>query len=338
MKKRAGAAWGAVGLVLAGLAGCVGSVAPEGAGDPIAVRLERDVRALSEGFGPRNAMDRDNLNASGAWVMERLGAMGYRTWREDVPVREGSAFNVVAERTGATNPDEIVVIGAHYDTEIDTPGADDNASGVAVMLELARRFAPGGDRQPGRTLRFIAFTNEEGSNSYGNMMGSRVSAEVSREQGESVVAMLSLEMLGYFSDEPGSQTYPFPTDSPLAQGLNLPDAGNFVAVVGRLADAELVERLGSSMSEAGSIGVAPVALPPVVRDIWRSDNGNYWRSGYSAVMVTDTSNFRNPNYHKATDTPETLDFDRMAGVVEALEAGIRELTTDRPEEPGSGSD
>lgn len=338
MKKRAGVAWCAVGLVLAGLAGCVGSVPPEGAGDSLPRRLERDVRKLSDGFGARNAMDRANLNASGEWVIERLEAMGYRTSREDVPVREGSAFNVVAERTGTTNPDEIVVIGAHYDTELDTPGADDNASGVAVMLELARRFAPGGDLEPGRTLRFIAFTNEEGANSYGSIMGSRVSAELSREQGERVVAMLSLEMLGYFSDEPGSQTYPFPTDSPIAQGLNLPDAGNFVAVVGRLADAELVNRLGSSMSAVGSIPVAPLALPPMVRDIWRSDNGNYWRSGYPAVMVTDTSNFRNPNYHKATDTPETLDFDRMAGVVEALEAGIRELAEDRPEEPGSGSD
>lgn len=338
MKMRGRGACCVAGLILAGLVGCVGSVAPEGAGDSLPVRLERDVRALSEGFGPRNAMDRNNLNASGEWVIERLEAMGYSTRREDVPVREGSAFNVVAERTGTTNPDEIVVIGAHYDTEIETPGADDNASGVAVMLELAQRFAPSADRQPGRTLRFIAFTNEEGSNSYGSIMGSRVSAELSRERGERVVAMLSLEMLGYFSDEPGSQSYPFPTDSPLTQGLNLPDAGNFVAVVGRLGDKELVDRLGSAMVGAGSIPVTPVALPPVVRDIWRSDNGNYWRSGYPAVMVTDTSNFRNPHYHKATDTAETLDFERMAGVVEALDAGIRALAEAPRAVQGSGSD
>jgi hypothetical protein len=153
-------------------------------------------------------------------------------------------------------------------------------------------------------------------------MGSRVSAERSREEGEAVVAMLSLEMLGYFSDEPGSQDYPFPKDSPMAQGLNLPDRGDFVAVVGRFADAELVERLGSAMAGAGTIPVSPVALPPVVRDMWRSDNGNYWVSGFPAVMVTDTSNFRNPHYHLPTDTVETLDFARMAGVVEALEAGV----------------
>jgi Zn-dependent M28 family amino/carboxypeptidase len=283
------------------------------------------VRVLAEGFGERSRRDRDNLNASGEWVMERLGSMGYRVWREDVPVREGSAFNVIAEQRGLSKPDEIVVIGAHYDTEIDTPGADDNASGVAVMLELARRFA-GVDTA--RTLRFIAFTNEESSNSRGNVMGSRVSAEMSRERDEAIVAMLSLEMLGYFSDEPGSQTYPFPTDSPLAAGLNLPDTGNFVAVVGRWADAELVERLGSAMAGAGSIPVSPVALPPVVRDMWRSDNGNYWVSGYPAVMVTDTSNFRNPHYHQPTDTVETLDFERMAGAVEALEAGVWALVAE----------
>ena len=316
-----------VGLAVAGLAGCVGPGAQGLAGDGLAGtvegRLERDVRVLAEGFGERSTRDRDNLNAAGAWVMERLGAAGYRVWREDSPVRDGTAFNVIAEKVGTTKPDEIVVIGAHYDTEVDTPGADDNASGVAVMLELARRFA-GVDTA--RTLRFVAFTNEEGSNSRGNVMGSRVSAEGSRARGENVVAMLSLEMLGYFSDEPGSQSYPFPPDSPIARGLNLPDRGDFVAVVGRFADAGLVERLGSAMAGAGSIPVTPVALPPVLRDIWRSDNGNYWVSGFPAVMVTDTSNFRNPHYHMPTDTVETLDFGRMAGVAEALEAGVWALT------------
>lgn len=323
MRMRAPLTWCWVGLAAGVLGGCAGGTAQGVESRGVAVslegRLEADVRMLAEGFGERSARDRGNLNASGAWVMQRLGAMGYRVWREDVPVRAGSAFNVIAERRGTTRPDEIVVIGAHYDTEIDTPGADDNASGVAVMLELARRFA-GVDTA--RTVRFVGFTNEEGSNSRGNVMGSRLSAEGSRERGEVIVAMLSLEMLGYFSDEPGSQTYPFPTDSPLVRGMNLPDAGNFVAVVGRLADGQLVERLGSAMVGAGSIAVAPVALPPVMRDMWRSDNGNYWVSGYPAVMVTDTSNFRNPHYHMPTDTVETLDFGRMAGVVEALEAGV----------------
>jgi Zn-dependent M28 family amino/carboxypeptidase len=173
-----------------------------------------------------------------------------------------------------------------------------------------------------RTIRFVGFTNEEGSNSRGNVMGSRVSAEGSRERGETIVAMLSLEMLGYASDEAGSQRYPFPTDSPLAQGMNLPDTGDFIAVVGRTGDAKLVQRLGSAMQAAGTAKVVPVALPAVLRDIWRSDNGNYWVSGFTAVMVTDTSNFRNPHYHTPQDTVETLDFGFMAGVVDALEAGI----------------
>lgn len=282
-------------------------------------RLEGDVRALSEGFGERSRADRGNLNAAGAWVMERLGAMGYRVWREETPVREGTAFNVIAEKRGVRAPDEIVVIGAHYDTEVGTPGADDNASGVAGMLELARRFA---GVETGRTIRFVAFTNEEGSNSRGNVMGSRVSAEGSRERGERVVAMLSLEMLGYADSTPGSQGYPFDRESAIGRSMNLPEAGDFIAVVGRTTDAELVERLGSAMAGAGTVPVVPVALPPVIPDIYRSDHANYWISGYPAVMVTDTSNFRNPHYHKATDVVGTLDFGFMAGVVDALEVGV----------------
>lgn len=310
----------AIWAVLAGLlGGCVGA-SPEGAlRGSASGRLEGDVRTLSEGFGERSVRDRGNLNAAGAWVMQELGAMGYRVWREASPVREGTAFNVIAEKRGARWPEEIVVIGAHYDTEVGTPGADDNASGVAGMLELARRFAR---VDTGRTVRFVAFTNEEGSNSRGNVMGSRVSAEGSRERGERVVAMLSLEMLGYADSTPGSQGYPFERDSVIGRSLNLPDRGDFIAVVGRTADAELVERLGSAMVGAGTVRVVPAALPPLVRDMYRSDHANYWVSGYSAVMVTDTSNFRNPHYHKATDVAGTLDFGFMAGVVDALEAGV----------------
>lgn len=336
MKKRDWCVVWGVGLVVVGLGGCAGGraqvVESEGVGVGAAARalsteerLERDVRALAEGFGERSMRDRGNLNAAGAWVEGRLVGMGYSVSREDSPVREGTAFNVIAERRGVVFPDEIVVIGAHYDTEVNTPGADDNASGVAGMLELARRLA-GVDTA--RTVRFIAFTNEEGSNSRGNVMGSRVSAEGSRERGERIVAMLSLEMLGYASHEPGSQRYPFPPESPFARGLNLPDRGDFIAVVGRTGDAELVQRLGSAMSGAGTVPVVPVALPAVLRDIWRSDNGNYWLSGFTAVMVTDTSNFRNPHYHLPTDTVETLDFGFMAGVVDALEAGIWALLED----------
>lgn len=320
---------------MVGLAGCVGAgaqgveTAGVGGGEAaelsLEARLEADVRVLSEGFGERSARDRGNLNAAGGWVEQRLAGMGdewYRVWREEVPVREGSAFNVIAERRGVGMEgaaDEIVVIGAHYDTEVNTPGADDNASGVAAMLELAQRFA-GVDTA--RTLRFVAFTNEEGANSRGSVMGSRVSAEYARERGETIVAMLSLEMLGYADSAPGSQRYPFPSDSPIARGMNLPDRGDFIAVAGRTADAELVNRLGAAMVDARTVPVIPVALPPVLRDIWRSDNGNYWLSGFTAVMVTDTSNFRNPHYHMPTDTADTLDFRFMAGVVDALEAGI----------------
>lgn len=331
MKKAIWAGLAGFGLALGAVGGCAGAGSGPGgvgradAGGSAAGRLERDVRMLADGFGERSAADRDELNAVGALLMERLGAMGYRVWREPVPVGEKAkgagidGFNVVAERAGRAMPGEVVVVGAHYDTEVGTPGADDNASGVAGLLELARRFARA---ETGRTLRFIAFTNEEGSNSRGSMMGSRVSALTSVEKGERVVAMLSLEMLGYADPTPGSQRYPFERDSAIGRSLNLPDTGDFIAVIGRTADAELVERLGSAMAGTGAVRVVPVALPPIVPDMYRSDHANYWVSGYPAVMVTDTSNFRNPHYHRATDTADTLDYAFLTGVVDALEAGV----------------
>lgn len=285
-------------------------------------RLERDVRWLVGSFPGRNSGDWAMLNAAGEALAARFESMGYAVRLEEVPAGEGaSAFNVIAERRGSTLPEEVVVVGAHYDSEVGTPGADDNASGVAVLLELAARFA---DETPGRTLRWVAFTNEESSNG-GGLLGSRVSASNSLVAGESIAAMLSLEMLGYFSTEPNSQSYPFPTDSPFARALELPTTGDFIAVVGRLADAELVERLGSAMGRVRSIPVKPAALPALVRDMYRSDHASYWATGYPAAMVTDTSYARNPHYHQASDTPETLDYERMAGVADALEAGVRVL-------------
>lgn len=288
-------------------------------------RLVSDVRMLSETFASRNANDRETLDESGRWVGKRLWSMGYAVdlamVNETNPQR---GFNVVAELTGTTRPEEIVVIGAHYDAEVNTPGADDNASGVAAMLELARRFA---DSPMDRTVRWIGFTNEENSNSVGGVMGSFAYARDALARNDSIVAMMSLEMLGYYDETPGSQKYPF--DSTMAQrlGMDLPDTGDYIGIVGRFEDRGLVERIGASMRESGRANIVEAPLPAMVRAIWRSDHGNFWISGYNAVMITDTSEFRTPHYHKPSDTIDTLDFERMAGVVDALEVAIRDLAT-----------
>lgn len=318
-----------VGIGLMGLfvlGGCVSGVGVERESTNVD-RLERDVRVLSEGYPGRSVWDRQMLNNAGLWVARRFESMGYEVTLEPVPNADGSeGFNVIAELTGMTHPDEIIVIGAHYDAEVKTPGADDNASGVAGVLELARRFA---GRPMGRTVRFVGFTNEENSNSRGGRMGSWVNAQGCKDRGEDVVAMMSLEMIGYFRDDEGSQRYPFPPEMAAKLGMELPTVGDFIAVVGRFADRALIDEMGAAMAEAGSVHLVPVALPAQVPAIYRSDHANYWMIGVSAVMVTDTSEYRTPHYHQMSDTAETLDFVRMGGVVAGLEGAVWALGNGR---------
>lgn len=288
-------------------------------------RLYDDVRVLSVEYEQRNANNRGVLNDAGVWVGERLGSMGYAVDLEQVNEEKPErGFNVVAELRGTTRPDEIVVIGAHYDAELNTPGADDNASGVAAMLELARRFA---GAPMDRTVRWVGFTNEESSNSHGGVMGSFAYARDAKNRNESIVAMMSLEMLGYYDESPGSQRYPFDRSMAARLGMDLPDTGDFIGVVGRFEDRGLVESISASMRSSGRANVVEAALPAMVRAIWRSDHGNFWMAGYNAVMITDTSEFRTPHYHQDSDTIETLDFTRMAGVVDALEVAVRDLAS-----------
>ena len=314
---------GLLGLFVLGGCSSAGRVPDRAADMSTGARLEADVRVLSERYRGRSAWDREVLNAAGMWVARRFESMGYAVVLEAVPNGDGSeGFNVVAELRGTGAPDEIVVVGAHYDAEVKTPGADDNASGVAGMLELARRFA---GKPMERTVRWIGYTNEENSSSRGARMGSRVSADNSKARGEKIVAMMSLEMIGYFRDEPDSQRYPFPPEQAAQLGLTLPTVGDFIGVVGRFADQALIDTMGAAMVEAGSVSVVPVALPSQIQALYRSDHANYWFNGYAAVMVTDTSEYRTPHYHRMSDVAGTLDFVRMSGVVDGLEGAVRVL-------------
>ncbi|MEZ6163318.1 MAG: M28 family peptidase [Phycisphaerales bacterium] len=288
-------------------------------------RLRADVQALSVDFAQRNARNRGVLNDAGLWVGMRLAMMGYEADLEQVDdTDEQRGFNVFAELRGTSRPDEIIVIGAHYDAEVNTPGADDNASGVAAMLELARRFA---GSPMDRTVRWVGYTNEENSNSAGGLMGSFVSARNAQNRNEKIVAMMSLEMLGYYDETPGSQRYPFDQAMAARLGMDLPDTGDYIGVVGRFEDRGLIDAIAASMRSSERANVVAAALPAMVSAIWRSDHGNYWLAGYNAVMITDTSEFRTPHYHMPSDTIDTLDFDRMAGVVDALEVAVRDLAT-----------
>jgi Zn-dependent M28 family amino/carboxypeptidase len=217
---------------------------------------------------------------------------------------------------GSANREQIVV-GAHYDTHTGTPGADDNASGVAGILVLARAFV---GAHPDRTIRFVLFANEEAPFFQTEQMGSLVYAKALILARVEVVAMINLESIGYYSSAPGSQRYP----QSMAEGH--PSIGDFAAVVGNPASRELVERLGHLMSSATTLPIISDSLPEDLPGVGWSDHWSFWKLGVPAVMITDTAPFRNPHYHRATDLPEHLDFDRMARLVGALEQALLELS------------
>lgn len=281
-------------------------------------RLSAHVHVLSEEIGERHHNQMEHLNRAADYIYEEFQAMGY------VPaVRQfGDQLyrNIVVELHGRDKRQEVIVIGAHYDTTWMTPGADDNASGVAGLLELAREFQ---GRRFSRTVRFIAFANEEEPFYGTDDMGSRVSARRSRDQGEPVIAMFSLEMLGYYSKEPGSQRYPD------AIRPFYPERGDFIAFVSNLRSSAMMRRAVTYFREQQVFPSEGMAAPEwLVPDIRRSDNAAYWHYGYPAVMITDTANYRNHNYHNVGDTHRSLDYESMARVVTGLGGMIRRMANE----------
>jgi len=286
--------------------------------DPLVTTLRADVTMLAETIGPRSLDRPGTLDKTIEFIVTRFEASGWVVNRLEYRVGAQRCFNLEVEKRGTKFPDEIVIVGAHYDTLTRTPGADDNASGIAGMLALAERFAR---ETPERTLRFVAFANEEPQYFQTDAMGSRVYARRCKQKGEAVVAMLSLETMAYFSDAKKSQKYPFPLS------LFFPSRGNFLAIVGNRESKALVKQMAKVFAATGVLPVESASLPGKLEGVGWSDHWSFWQEGYAAVMVTDTAPFRNPNYHKRTDTVETLDFVRFAAAVRGLEAVVKDLVT-----------
>jgi len=287
----------------------------------LAEELRRDVSHLTVEIGERNVPNRpDELAEAADYIEGRFTAAGYTVSRQAYDVSGRSCCNLEVEIPGAARAgeDEIVIIGAHYDTVYGTPGANDNTSGVAALLALARRFS---GRKIDRTLRFVAFANEEPPFFQTDQMGSRVYACRCRQRGENVVAMLSLETIGYYDDAPGSQKYPPPF------GLMYPSEGNFIAFVGNVSSRGLVRRVVEAFRRNEQFPSEGAALPAFVPGVGLSDQWSFWQEGYPAVMVTDTAMFRYPHYHRPTDTVDKVDFDRLARVVRGLDAAITALVS-----------
>lgn len=276
-------------------------------------RLKTHVRMLSETFIPRDESHPEILDRAAAYIrgeFERAGGivsdqpydLGGKTYR-----------NVIAFFGPET--EERIVVGAHYDSvAADVPAADDNASGVAGLMELAHLL---GRNPPPLRLELVAYTLEEGQHFRTQRMGSAVHARALKTQGAPVRAMFALEMLGYFSDAPDSQGYPHPL-----MKWFYPSRGNFIAVVGKLDQPLVVRRAKRAMRGASMLPVYSINAPRSVPGIDFSDHRNYWEAGYDAVMITDTAFYRNPNYHTPRDTADTLDYERMAMVVQGVYGAV----------------
>jgi hypothetical protein len=277
-------------------------------------RLLGHVQHLATAIGERNVWRGATLDTTAAYVRSAF-ADGFHLDEQSFEAGGVRLHNVVAEKPGAS--DGIVVVGAHYDSVRGCPGANDNGSGVAALLEIARLLAP---YSPARTLRFVAFPNEEAPFFGTDAMGSLRYARRCRERGEAIEAMLSLETLGYYRDEPGTQAYPLKLGA-----LGYPPAGNFVAFVSDTRSKRLLHRIVDAFRRTTAFPSEGLAAPAWVPGVAWSDHAAFWGEGYPGVMVTDTAPFRYPQYHTPDDTADKLDYDRLARVTVGLARVVSEL-------------
>jgi hypothetical protein len=277
--------------------------------------LRANVQKLAGEIGERNLWHYAELSAAADFIEESFSRAGLRTRRDSYDIRGQLCHNIESEVRGSRP--EIILIGAHYDSVFGSPGANDNGTGVAATLALARRFA---NAKPKYTLRFVAFVNEEPPHFLSADMGSLFYARRCKERGDKIAAMISLETIGYFSDAANSQTYP---SSVL--GIRYPKVGNFIGFVSNIHSRALLRRVIALFRKHAKIPSEGAALPSFVPGVSWSDQWSFWQYGYPAIMVTDTAPFRYPYYHSSSDTPEKLDYDRFTLVVSGMQKVIEGL-------------
>lgn len=279
--------------------------------DPAA--LKAHVETLSQRLVPRDDEHPEILQRAAEYIAQQFQSAGAAVKEQEFKVHGNSYKNVVVEFGPESS--EVIVVGAHYDTAGEQPGADDNASGVAGLIELGRLLV----KIPLRSKMILAaYALEEPPHFRTENMGSAVHARSLRARGLAVKLMISLEMIGYFSDEPNSQGFPMPL-----LRLFYPSRGNFILVVDRLFSNRARE-LKKAMSAASDLPVYSINAPAIIPGVDFSDHLSFWNEGYPAVMVTDTSFYRNPFYHSPLDTPDRLDYARMAKVVRGVLYYLRE--------------
>jgi hypothetical protein len=280
-------------------------------------QLRQHVETLANEIGERNSICYASLEQAYYYILSSMQKNSFDISTVEYSHEHHTYHIVVAEKKGLVSPDEIIVIGSHYDTVENSPGADDNASGIAALLECVRML----DNYPShRTLRFVAFPLEEPPFHNSVIMGSRIYANKCHSQNEKIICMIAFEMLGYYTDKRGSQRYP---TAVMEQRLS--NKGNFIAIVGNVNSKKIVTTISNSFDQLGLFPVEPVVTYEYVPGSNLSDHAQFWEHGYHAVMITDTAFYRNPFYHLPEDIPSTLDYDAFTKVVLSINHAIKDL-------------
>ena len=275
----------------------------------LAHRLRKHVERLAEAIGERNVFASGALQRAAAYIEDEWSALGYAVERLEYQVSGIVCANLIVTRQGSSHQSEILLLGAHYDSVVGSPGANDNASGVAALLEISRLFRA---LEPTLTVRFVAFVNEEPPFFWTRQQGSMVYAQAARRRGDDIRLMASLETIGCYSSQPGSQRYP-----PMFRFF-YPDRGNFIGIVSDFRSRTAMRRLAAAFRARSDFPLQTVSTFRFIPGVAWSDHHSFWRQGYPAVMVTDTAFYRYRHYHAATDMPDKLAYPELAQVTLGL--------------------
>jgi len=279
-------------------------------------RLQAHVQLLAGDIGVRNVLHPAALNDAALYIENEWSHQGYPVRRLAYEVSGVHCANLEVVRNGNARQREILLVGAHYDSVMGSPGANDNASGVAALLEISRKFAY---IEPAMTVRFVAFVNEEPPFFMSDQQGSMVYARSSRHRGDDIRLMVSLETIGWYSNGPGSQHYP-----PLFN-LFYPDRANFIGMVSDFRSRAAMRRLAQAFREHSGFPLQTAATFRFIPGVSWSDHCSFWRHGYQAVMITDTAPYRYPHYHSASDTPDKLAYPELSRVTLGLCAAFMDI-------------
>ncbi len=285
--------------------------------EELAALLKSHVRMLSGAIGSRNLNDYENYKEAARYINRYFKTFGYTPDVQTIQVKDKIIGNIIAQKKGVELPQEIIIIGAHYDSYFN-PGADANASGVACLLELARLLS---DTKLKRTVLYVAFANSEQPYFMTDKMGSLMFARQLKEKSRHVAAVLILDSLGYYTNDNHSQRYPW------LVGMLSPNQGNFIALVTNIRSLILARHVKKGLE---GVLTFPVHLL-IGFDFIDSDHSAFWKEDFKTVLLTDTGHYRYPYYHHLEDTYENLDYKNMGQLTRALKEAVVRMANQAPE-------